>query len=110
MSNEQKDLCPAIERAMVMMRVPLAELPHPALFFLAQAIEEVGLCGETIMTALTVFTQIEEGLECDDEIYKVDDEMRVEYAKAQELWEIVNDEVVKKDRPSAQNIDNQNTG
>ena len=40
------------------------------------------MCGEVILTAFAHYAQIDEGLPCDDEMYKVTDADRVEYAEA----------------------------
>ena len=39
-------------------------------------------CSEVILTAFAHYAQIDEGLPCDDEMYKVTDADRMEYAGA----------------------------
>ena len=60
----------AEERGMEMMFIPMGELPPLALKFLKKLCGEIGGCGETYLTAWTVYAQCVEGLSCNDDLYK----------------------------------------
>ena len=60
----------AEERGMEMMHIPTGQLPPIALDFGNKMCHEMGMCGEVLLTAWTVYAQCVEGLECTDVAYE----------------------------------------
>lgn len=61
----------AEERGMQMAtQVPMKDLPPLALEFMRKLGREVGMCGEVMITAYTVYAQCVEKLECTDSLYQ----------------------------------------
>lgn len=63
----------AVDRATQMMVVPKNQLPPLALEFARKMCREVGMCGETYITAYAIYAQCVEGLPCDDALYAARD-------------------------------------
>ena len=61
----------AEERGMEMMSIPFKDLPPLAVDFAHHLCKKVGMCGEVLLTAWTVYAQCVEGLECMDDLYRV---------------------------------------
>lgn len=74
---------PALVRGMEMLKIPMGQLPEPALLYAAYLNSKVGLCLEVLLTAWTTYAQIVEGLPCEDELYKVDDDIKADWEYAQ---------------------------
>jgi len=72
----------AEERGMAMMTLPMNTLPPLALAFGKKLCSEVGMCGEVLLTAWTVYAQCVEGLPCTDSLYMAREQDR-EWFKAQ---------------------------
>jgi hypothetical protein len=60
----------AEERGQEMMSIKMNELPPKALEFAKKLCKEVGMCGETLLTAWTIYAQCVENLPCSDDLYK----------------------------------------
>ena len=60
----------AIERRSEMMLIPMKNLPPLALEFAKKLGKEMGMCGEVLMTAWTIYAQCVEGLSCSDKLYQ----------------------------------------
>jgi len=61
----------AVERGMEMAcEIPFGQLPLLAQEFAKKLCREVGMCGETFITAFAVYAQCVEGLPCDDDLYQ----------------------------------------
>ncbi len=60
----------AVERACEMMLIPIRDLPPLAYKFARKLMSEVGMCGETYLTAYAVYAQCIEKLPCDDNLYQ----------------------------------------
>ncbi len=71
----------AEERGAEMMMTPMKDLPPLALKFAKKLCQEVGMCGEVLMTAWTVYAQCHEGLTCTDSLYMARREDRIWFAK-----------------------------
>ena len=61
----------AEEMGIAMMQIPMRMLPKLAMEFARQLCSEVGMCGETLLTAYTVYAQCVHNLPCTDDLYKV---------------------------------------
>lgn len=64
----------AEDRGHEMMLYPIRDLPHLAIAFAKVLCQEFGMCGETLLTAWTIYAQMVEGLPCEDDLYKPRDE------------------------------------
>jgi hypothetical protein len=60
----------AEERGRELMLIKMGDLPPLALEFGKHLCEELGMCGEVLLTAWTVYAQIVEGLHCTDALYQ----------------------------------------
>lgn len=67
---QQSQIKTAEERGMEMMLIPMNQLPPLALKFGRHLCKQVGMCGEVLLTAWTVYAQCVEGLECKDALYQ----------------------------------------
>jgi hypothetical protein len=76
----------AIERGQQMMHVPMDQLPEAALKFAAHLCRKFGMCGEVMLSAYITYAQVEEGLPCEDSLYKLTEEHRGWYEEAQRTW------------------------
>ena len=73
----------AIQRANELFRsVPGSDLPLNALKYRNYMCRKHAMCAEVILTAFAHYAQIDEGLTCNNILYKVSDEDRQEYARA----------------------------
>lgn len=61
-------------RGMEMMAIPMKDLPPIALDFAKYLCNKVGMCGEVLLTAWTVYAQCVEKLPCTDTLYKASPE------------------------------------
>ena len=68
MGNGSKN---AVEEAVIMMQLPMKQLPELAVEFLHYLSKQVGFCGETCVTAYTSYNQMVLKMECEDELYKI---------------------------------------
>lgn len=59
----------AVDRGVELMRVPMRELPHPAIIFAGYLCKKLGMCGEVMLSAYATYAQVVEGLPCDDDLY-----------------------------------------
>lgn len=66
----------AVDRAMEMMAIPMNQLPPLAVKFARRLCNEVGMCGETFVTAYAVYAQIVEGLPNNDSLYSAREQDR----------------------------------
>lgn len=74
----------AEDRGMEMMSIPMDELPPLALAFAKKLCSEVGMCGEVLLTAWTVYAQCVENLPCTDDLYKARDKDKAWFAAQME--------------------------
>lgn len=73
----------AIQRASeLFFKTPGNLVPENAKKYRDHMCRKYAGCGEVILTAFAHYAQIDEGLVCDDTLYKVSDEDRREYALA----------------------------
>jgi len=77
------DCSTAEERGMEMMYIPMGKLPPLALEFAKQLCKQMGMCGEVLLTAWTVYAQCVEGLPCDDDLYMAREVDRQWFAERQ---------------------------
>ena len=63
------ELSAAEKRGIEMMTISLDQQPQLAVKFMEHLSNEVGLCAETLLTALIVYAQCVENLECTNELY-----------------------------------------
>ncbi len=77
---------PAVERGIEMMRIPMRDLPEKALIMCRHMCDTYMMCMEVMLTAYVVYAQIEEGLECDDDLYRVDLCLQGEWELAQSRY------------------------
>lgn len=83
-------MSPALERGMHMFtKVKMGDLPDEALIYCAYMCKKYMGCGEVMLTAYTVYAQLSEGLECDEEDYKADDRHRSEWSEAQRTLKVI---------------------
>lgn len=68
MSNE------AVDRAVEMMKIPMNELPKRAIGYAKFMCNKYMMCGEVLLTSWAHYAQAVEGLECDDDLYKITEE------------------------------------
>lgn len=60
----------AEDRGMEMMLIPMGKLPPLALDFAKHLCAQMGMCGEVLLTAWTVYAQCVDGLSCDNDLYQ----------------------------------------
>ncbi len=60
---------PAVKRANELMSLLINQAPPLALEYVKVLAKKYGRCGEIYMTAYCDYAQIEEGLECTDDLY-----------------------------------------
>lgn len=66
----------AMDRAYEMFTTPMNKLPPLAIKFLQYQVSKLMYCGEVALTSFAIYAQIVEGLECDNKLYKADEEDR----------------------------------
>ena len=66
--NENKK--DALARAAEMMQMPMKQLPALAFAYMQKMCHTYAACGEVILTAFAHYAQLEEGLPCDDFLYR----------------------------------------
>lgn len=71
----------ALGRGQEMMHTKMGQLPSLALEHLEYLSKQIGMCMEVCLTVYTVYAQIVEGLECDDELYIPDQDAINWYSK-----------------------------
>ena len=64
----------AEERGQELLESPYNQMPPAALEYTKYMCHKVGICTETMLSALTAYAQCVEGLECTDPLYKASDE------------------------------------
>jgi hypothetical protein len=85
--EEQKD--PALSRGMELATLPMWQVPFIALHFAKYLCSQVGMCGETMITAYACYAQAVEGLPCEDELYKIGKDHRAWFEEAKKRkWEL----------------------
>lgn len=96
------DYSPAVERGIVMMKVPMRDLPAEAFIFCGYMCQRYMMCMEVMLTAYCYYAQIVEGLACDDEAYKVTDTIRTEWDHVQAEWEriVTEEKLIARWRPA----------
>lgn len=83
-----KDPCPAVARGIEMLRLPMGDLPRPALVYAGYLCLRVGMCIETLLSAYSTYAQIVEDLPCDDDLYLATPMIRAEWDVAQRDYEL----------------------
>jgi hypothetical protein len=82
---------PAIRRAVELMKMPVSQIPIPAILYAAWLCNRYGMCGEVFMTAYCVYAQIAEGLSVeDDALYSINETIRAEWDEVQRDFIMVN--------------------
>ena len=67
------------------MHLPMNDAPPRAIAFAKHLSKRYGFCGEIMVTAFCIYAQIDEGLSCDDDLYRVTDERRCDSEFAQKV-------------------------
>lgn len=80
--------CPAVTRGIEMLRIPMADLPPPAIVYAGYLCLKGGMCLEALLSAYSTYAQITEGLPCDDDLYLVTPSIRAEWDIAQRDYEL----------------------
>lgn len=74
---------PAVERGIEMMHIPMRDLPDEALVMCKYMCDRYMMCMEVMLTAYVVYAQVVEGLECDDDLYKLTPFVQADWDAAQ---------------------------